>query len=63
MENRVPMQPRKPGKPRILSFIFPGLEKAWNLLKNCQKPGILTQNLEKNLYFVNFVSQDSLFKM
>ncbi len=55
--------PTLPGKPGILSFILPGLENAWNLLKNCEKPGILTQNLEKNLYFVNFVFQDSLFKM
>ncbi len=28
---RVPMLPGKPG---ILSFTFPGLENAWNLLKN-----------------------------
>ncbi len=58
------MLPGKPGKPGILSFTFPGLENAWNLLKNCGKTGIGTQYLEENLYFVNFVFQDSLtFKM
>ncbi len=57
---RVPMLPGKPGKPGILSFTFPGLENAWNLLTNCGKTGIGTQYLEKNLYFVNFVFQDSL---
>ncbi len=38
---------------RILSFTFPGLKNAWNynknawnLLKNYEKYGILTQNME-----------------
>ncbi len=33
---RVPTLPGKPWKPWILSFTFPGLENAWNLLKNCE---------------------------
>ncbi len=60
---RVPTLPGKKWKPGILSFTFPGLENALNLLQNCEKPGILTQNMEKNLYFVKIVFQDSLFKM
>ncbi len=55
--------PTLPGKPGILSFTFPDLENAWNLLKKWWKPGILTQNLKKNLCFANSVFQDSLFKM
>ncbi len=59
--------PGKPWKPRILSFTFPGLENAWNLLKNSEKPGILTQNLEKKLVlcifcFSRFTFQDDIFK-
>ncbi len=51
-------------KPWILSFPFPGLGNAWNLLKKWVKPGILTQNLEKKpLKFVNFILADSHFKM
>ncbi len=36
-------------KPGILTFTCPGLENTWNLHKKCEKPGILTQNLEKDL--------------
>ncbi len=40
---------------------------AWNLLKNSEKPGILTQNLEKKLVlckfcFSRFTFQDVIFK-
>ncbi len=35
------------GKAGILSSTFPGLENVWNLLKQLEKPEILTQNLEK----------------
>ncbi len=35
------------GKPGILSITFPRLENVWNLLKKCEKHGILTQNLER----------------
>ncbi len=42
--HRVPTLPWKPG---ILSFTLPGLENVWNLLIKWEKPGILTQNLEK----------------
>ncbi len=37
---RVPTLPGKPGKPGILSFTFPGLENAWNLLKKWENPEI-----------------------
>ncbi len=47
----------------LLSFTFPGLENAWNLLKKWEKPGIWTQNLENTWNFVNMLFQDSLFKM
>ncbi len=53
---RVPTLPVKPG---ILSFTFPGLEfaqKLWKTWNFNSEPG-------KNLYFVNFVFQDSLFKI
>ncbi len=49
--------------PGILSFSFPGLENGWNMLKKWEKPGLLTQNLEKILKFENSVFQTSLFKM
>ncbi len=39
------------------------MENAWNLLKNCEKPRILILNLEKNLYFVNLVFQDVIYKI
>ncbi len=55
--------PTLPGKPGILSFTFPCLENAWNLLKKCENPGMLTQSLEKTWNFVNFMFQDSHFKM
>ncbi len=50
----------------ILSFTFSGLENAWNLLKNCEKPVILTQNMEKlvlcKFCFSRFTFQDVIFK-
>ncbi len=39
-------------KTEILLFTFPILDNAWNLLKKWEKPGILTQNLEKKVKFV-----------
>ncbi len=33
-----------PGKPWILHFTRPGLEKAWNLLTGIKEPGILEGN-------------------
>ncbi len=64
--NSIVRVPKLPGKPGILSFTFPGLENAWNLLENWKtwnfnsKPG-------KKLYFVNFcfsrfIFQDVIFK-
>ncbi len=53
---RVPTLHRKPA---ILSFSFPGLENAWNLLKKWyfnSKPG-------KNFKFANSMFQASLFNM
>ncbi len=52
--------PTLPGKP-VFFFSRPGkcLEFAWKVVKH----GILTQNLEKNLKFANFMFQASLFKM
>ncbi len=47
--------PTLPGKRGILSYNFPGLENAWNFLEKWQKPGILTQNLEKDLNFENLM--------
>ncbi len=47
---------------RLLCF----LENAWNLLKNCEKPGILTQNLENLVLckfgFSSFTFQYVIFK-
>ncbi len=62
---RVPTLPGKPWKPGILSFSFPGLENAWNLLKknNIKKSG---KNLEKReickFYVSNFTFQDVIYK-
>ncbi len=52
-----------PGKPGILSSTFPGLEKAWNMLKKWGKSGILIQNLKQIQKFVNSMFQDLLLKM
>ncbi len=64
---RVPTLLGKHEKTGILSFTFPGLENAWNLLKNCEKSGILSQNLENLVFckfcFSSFTFQDVIFKI
>ncbi len=60
--------PTLPGKPGILSFIFPDLENVWDLIKKCEKPGILTQNLEEKKHAIckfsvsRFTFQDVIYK-
>ncbi len=45
----------------FFSFILPGLENAWNLLKKWEKPGILTW--KNNLNFENWMFPDKLYKV